>query len=167
MAKLWQILIPTVAVLLSGCVGREPGVAAGDKMPGFAVASIKDPVLRIDSASYNGRAVLIDFWATWCPPCREELPHIEKLWKDNKDRGLVVMAVTTDDLATVAKFRAEQNAQLPMFLDEDRKMSRAFGITGLPTTIVVGKDGKVLYSSIGYDAGGDAELDAAVAQALL
>ena len=118
-------------------------------MPGFAVASIKDPVLRIDSASYNGRAVLIDFWATWCPPCREELPHIEKLWKDNKDRGLVVMAVTTDDLATVAKFRAEQNAQLPMFLDEDRKMSRAFGITGLPTTIVVGKDGKVLYSSIG------------------
>ena len=167
MAKLWQIPSALFLVALSGCMARSPGLNVGDMMPDFAVASTKDPIMKIDSQSYRGRPILIDFWATWCPPCREELPHIQKIWSENRDRGLVVIPVTTDDLNTVMQFRSEQNVDMPTYLDADNKMSRAFGISGLPTTLVISRDGKVLYSSIGYSSDSDAELDAAIAQALL
>jgi peroxiredoxin len=167
MAKLRTFPLAALAVIVAGCAAREPGPAVGDTLPKFSLASSDSPLEKIDISAYKGHPILIDIWATWCPPCREELPHIEKIWSDNKDRGLIVLAVTTEDVGAVNAFRAEQKSQIPMYLDADNSANRALGISGYPTTIIVGKDGRIQYSSVGFDPGGESELNAAVAQALL
>ena len=96
----------------------------------------------------RGKTVLVNFWATWCGPCRKEMPDLETLYNRFKDRGLVVLAISDEDAAKVQPFIAQQRYTFPVLLDPDRKVTQAFRLDGVPKTFVFDRSGKLVAQSI-------------------
>lgn len=108
-----------------------------------------DPVSLAD---FRGKVVLVNFWATWCAPCVREMPSLERLHQALAGHGLAVLAVSNDrgGAAVVNPFLARLDLQhLPVFLDPEGALAQAFALKGLPTTFVIGRDGRVLAGRIG------------------
>jgi peroxiredoxin len=101
-------------------------------------------------ADYRGKVVLVNFWATWCEPCREEMPSIDRLRTMLKDRPFVVLAVNVGESARIAgDFAQKVPLGFPLLLDRDAKVAKAWGARILPATYVVGADGRLAYSYLG------------------
>jgi peroxiredoxin len=96
----------------------------------------------------RGNVVVVNFWATWCPPCRKEMPDLETLYKQFKDQGLVILAISDEDAGKVAPFVAEQRVTYPILLDPGRKVNELFQIEGIPKTFVYDRSGKLVTQSI-------------------
>jgi len=96
----------------------------------------------------RGKVVVVNFWATWCPPCRKEMPDLETLYKQFKDQGLVILAISDEDAGKVAPFIAEQKVTYPILLDPERKVNELFQIEGIPKTFVYDRSGKLVAQSI-------------------
>jgi len=96
----------------------------------------------------RGKVVVVNFWATWCPPCRKEMPDLETLYKQFKDQGLVILAISDEDAGKVAPFIAEQKVTYPILLDPERKVNELFQIEGIPKTFVYDRGGKLVAQSI-------------------
>jgi thiol-disulfide isomerase/thioredoxin len=105
-----------------------------------------------DLAEYVGRLVLVNFWATWCPPCRREMPSMERLHQQLADQGLTVLAVNLgEDGDTVFAFtgQLEPSPTFPMLIDPDGKTAEAWGVRGLPTSFVVDPQGRIILRAVG------------------
>ena len=98
--------------------------------------------------SLRGKVVLLNFWATWCPPCNRELPDMQALYEKYKDQGLVVLAVTDEEQSKVLPFIAKRKLTYPVLLDPNRKVNEEFGIEGIPKTFVYDRDGKLVSQAI-------------------
>jgi peroxiredoxin len=96
----------------------------------------------------RGKVVVVNFWATWCPPCRKEMPDLETLYKQFKDQGLVILAISDEDAGKVGPFIAEQKVTYPILLDPRRKVNELFQIEGIPKTFVYDRGGKLVAQSI-------------------
>jgi peroxiredoxin len=96
----------------------------------------------------RGKVVLLNFWATWCPPCRKEMPDLEALYLKFKDQGLVVLAISDEDAAKVSPFLAERNITYPVLLDPGRKVNEQLQIDGIPKSFVYDRGGKLVAQSI-------------------
>ena len=96
----------------------------------------------------RGKVVVVNFWATWCPPCRREMPDLETLYKQFKDQGLVILAISDEDGSKVRPFVAEQKVTYPILLDPGRKVNELFQIEGIPKTFVYDRGGKLVAQSI-------------------
>jgi peroxiredoxin len=96
----------------------------------------------------TGKVVLVNFWATWCPPCRKELPDLEALSQRFRSRGLVVLAISDEDAAKVKPFVAAQKLTYPVLLDPGRKVNDLFHMEGIPKSFVYGRDGKLAAEAI-------------------
>jgi peroxiredoxin len=100
----------------------------------------------------RGKVVLVNFWATWCPPCRKELPSMERLWRQFKDAGLVVLGVNvgeTGDEVFAFSNGLETPLTFPLLLDEESRVAQSWPVTGLPTTYLVDKQGRIAFRAIG------------------
>jgi len=96
----------------------------------------------------RGKVVLVNFWATWCPPCRREMPDLEALYKRFKDRGLVILAISDEELGKVQPFIAERGITYPVMLDSGRKVNELFQVEGIPKSFVYDRVGKLAAQSI-------------------
>jgi peroxiredoxin len=96
----------------------------------------------------RGKVVVLNFWATWCPPCRKEMPDLEALYRQFKDQGLVILAISDEDAGKVRPFIAEQKVSYPILLDPGRKVNDIFQIEGIPKTFVYDRNGKLVAQSI-------------------
>jgi len=96
----------------------------------------------------RGKVVLVNFWATWCPPCRKELPDLETLYTRFKEQSLVILAVSDEDAAKVKPFIATRDIQFPILLDPGRKVNELFQIEGIPKSFVYDRGGKLVAQSI-------------------
>ena len=96
----------------------------------------------------RGNVVVVNFWATWCPPCRKEMPDLETLYKQFKYQGLVILAISDEDGSKVRPFIAEQKVTYPVLLDPGRKVNELFQIEGIPKTFVYDRGGKLVAQSI-------------------
>lgn len=96
----------------------------------------------------KGKVVLLNFWATWCPPCRKEMPDLEALYKRFGPQGLVILGIDDEDAPTVQPFIAQQQITYPVLLDPGRKVNALFQIAGIPKTFVYGRDGRLVTESI-------------------
>lgn len=99
---------------------------------------------------YRGKVVLVNFWATWCPPCLKEMPSMERLWKELAGKGLVVLAINIGESAdNVENFGFQYGLSFPLLLDKEDTTGRDWLVRGLPTSYVVNREGKVVFQAIG------------------
>jgi peroxiredoxin len=135
----------------------------GDPQFAAAVSKLEADNARRDQADFTladldgkpwtlkeqrGKVVLLNFWATWCPPCRKEMPDLEKLYQQFKDQGLVILAISDEDASKVRPFIAQQKVTYPILLDPGRKVNGLFQIQGIPKTFVYDRNGKLVAQSI-------------------
>lgn len=121
----------------------EPAAIKGHPAPDFALQTLEGKTIRL--SDYKGKPVLVNFWATWCGPCRAEFPDFQKAWTDNADK-LVIIGInntSTDDKTQVPAFLDEFGVTYPIVLDESGDTAKAYNILGLPTSIFIDRDGVV------------------------
>lgn len=142
----------------------ELKIKKGDAAPAFALKTIAGEEVSLDSL--KGKIVLLDFWATWCGPCKKAMPSIQKIADDYKDKGVVVYGVNVwERKENAAKDYLEKNPtiQYPTLLGGD-ELAGTYGVTGIPTLVIIGKDGKVSEIEVGF--AGDEGLRKAIDAAL-
>jgi peroxiredoxin len=96
----------------------------------------------------RGSVVLVNFWATWCPPCRKEMPDLQTLYDHFKDKGFVVLSISDEEVAKVTPFIAEKKISYPVLLDPGRKVNDEFIVEGIPKSFVYNREGKLVAQSI-------------------
>jgi len=96
----------------------------------------------------TGKVVLVNFWATWCPPCRKEMPDLQALFDKYKDQGFLVLSISDEEAAKVSPFIAERKISYPVLLDPGRKVNDAFIVEGIPKSFVYDREGKLVAQSI-------------------
>jgi peroxiredoxin len=124
--------------------GRVPAPQKGFLAPDFELKTLTGETVKL--SNLRGQVVLVNLWATWCPPCREEMRTIEKVYQDYKDQGLTVLAVNMtyqDDLPGVAPFVKERALTFPILLDESGEMARAYQLRSLPSSYFIRRDGVI------------------------
>ena len=99
-------------------------------------------------AELRGKVVLVNFWATWCPPCRKEMPDLETLYGRFGSKGLVVLGISDEEAAKVEPFIRERKVSFPVLLDSGRKVNEMFVVEGIPKSFVYDRDGKLVAQSI-------------------
>lgn len=150
--------------LLLACIAAFPCVAAGLPPLTHGLTAVSElqpaPALRLadldgklhDLADLKGKVVVVNFWATWCPPCRREMPSLERLNRRLRNRGLAVLAVDVgEDADTVFSFtgQLEPAPAFPLLLDRDATAMQRWKVKGLPTTFVIDPQGRVIYRAVG------------------
>ena len=124
-----------------GATGLEPAPMAGHPAPDFELKTLNGATLRL--SDYKGRPVLVNFWATWCGPCRSEFPDLQKAFTDNADK-LAIIGVndtTADQVDLVGGFVKEMGATFPIVLDEKGETVKLYHVLGLPTTVFIDRNG--------------------------
>jgi thiol-disulfide isomerase/thioredoxin len=96
----------------------------------------------------RGKVVLVNFWATWCPPCRKEMPDLDVLYKKFKDQGLVILAIDDEEVGKIKPYLAEHPVTYPILLDPGRKTNESFRVDGIPKSFVYDREGKLVAQSI-------------------
>ncbi len=117
--------------------------------PAFSLQTLDGK--RLELKEFRGRLILLNFWATFCTPCRTEMPSMERLWQKFKNRGLVIIAISVDrgGKKRVEKFVEEVGVTFPVVLDPEGKVRRKYEIFALPTSYIIGRDGKFLGKIVG------------------
>jgi len=147
------VLLASVVVALSAGVA----LASPEAMKALGVLEMRQPTAAPDVTvptlsgaplamkDLRGKAVLVNFWATWCTPCQWEMPLMETLYQDYKDRGFVILAISIDQggVERVRAFVKDKKLTFPVALDPQHEVARKFGVTGLPATLLVGPDGYI------------------------
>lgn len=110
-------------------------------------------------SSYQGKVVLVDFWATWCPPCRAEIPHLKKLHDAYKSQGLVILGVGLDKKTSISKFVLSNSVNYTVLVDESNITGGLFNVRGIPRTIIVDKKGRIAFDHTGFSPGMEKELE--------
>ncbi|MDE2300070.1 MAG: TlpA family protein disulfide reductase [Burkholderiales bacterium] len=127
-------------------------VAPASIAPDFTLRALNGPNLRLQEQ--RGRVVMINFWATWCGPCRQEMPHLNRLYQKYKGSGFVLLGVNVDDdTRNAAEVAAKLGVTFPVLLDTDKQVSRRYDLATMPSTVLIDRDGKVRYVHRGYLAG--------------
>jgi peroxiredoxin len=138
----------------------------GDVAPDFTVAKLGGGEATL--SSLRGKVVLINFWATWCPPCRQELAHLQEGVLDVfKGKDVVVLPVSRGEKEEVVQeYITKMGYTFPIYLDGDQSAYKKYASNYIPRSVVVGRDGKVVYVAVGYDETVAKEVNEAIAAAL-
>jgi cytochrome c biogenesis protein CcmG, thiol:disulfide interchange protein DsbE len=153
-------LLPA-ALLLAAC-GDAPGggpVRVGQEAPSYAAQVLDGD--RTALVHLRGKPVLLNVWATWCHPCRQEIPALEELHRAYGPRGLQVVGVSIDQgdqEQGIREFMQEFNASYPVWLDPEGEVATVFSTVGVPNTFLIGPEGQVLWKHVGPVKADDAEL---------
>jgi thiol-disulfide isomerase/thioredoxin len=163
------ILLLGLSSLLASCE-NPPGDSSSlvGAVPDFQVETLQSANLSTNLKDLRGKPVLLDFWATWCGPCREITPYIESVYQKYRAKGLQAMAITTDGRTEVERYERSTPHAMPVYIDSSLLASRALHVDALPTFAVVDKDGKVTYATTGFPGNSPItavrEIDEAVAK---
>jgi peroxiredoxin len=162
--------IGALGLFVASCGGTMPAAkgSGGAAAPDFTLSTLDGKQVRL--SDYKGSVVLIDFWSTTCDPCMTEMPHLVDMYKKNKERGFVVLAVSADGPESRAQVSSVARAKemiFPVLLDEETVVTARYNPKReLPFAVVVGKDGSIVHKRGGYTAGDEKTLETEVEKAL-
>lgn len=156
--KLTLILLLVVAYLVLQRLGymlSAPAISPGEvrtRQPfpiDFRLPDLRDQPIRL--SDLRGRVVLLNFWATWCPPCRAEMPSMQALYQDYREKGFEILAISSDvkGKETVAPFVERLGLTFPMLLDPRNVVGTQLRVRGIPTSYVLDKQGRIVGLEIG------------------
>jgi cytochrome c biogenesis protein CcmG/thiol:disulfide interchange protein DsbE len=125
---------------------KESGAA-----PDFTLKTLEGEQMTL--TSLKGKVVLLDFWATWCGPCRESIPHLVNLHKNYREKGLVILGMSADkgDGDVVRRFVKSMDIPYPIMITPEEVL-RSYGVTALPTTVFIDREGKIREKMIGFNS---------------
>lgn len=150
--KMYRKII--IIFLIAGLLGSFVG--AMDKAPKPSKSKTIDFTLSdLNGKShtlskYKGKVIFLNFWATWCPPCRAEMPAMQKMYKSWNSKKYVMLAVNIgQDKQTVKSFANKNGYTFPILLDSTSKIARKYRVSGIPTTYIINKEGKIVTRIVG------------------
>lgn len=138
-----------VAVIVLWASMTSPGRHGSPPAPSFVLRDLSGKAVKMDDL--RGKVVLLNLWATWCPPCIQEMPTLEKLSQRMVGRDFVLLAVSEDENSSaVAPWIAKRGFTFPVLLDERGQVGADLGITGYPETFVIDRRGRIVHHHVGY-----------------
>jgi peroxiredoxin len=147
--KLRAILAP---LLLAAATAAGAAVTAQAPAPDFTLHGADGRNLRLKEQ--RGQVVLVNFWASWCGPCRQEMPQLNRLYEKYRSSGVLLLGVNIDDDARVgAATAARWGVKFPVLLDADKTVTRLYDLGSMPATVLIDRDGRVRYLHRGYREG--------------
>ncbi len=156
LARLARRLKLLAALPLLTAAASAGAVAIQDSAPDFTLKSLDGANLRLDE--YRGQVVLINFWASWCGPCRQEMPVLDQLHKRYEDTGFAVLGVNVEGTEAPARqLLSKVPVSFPVLIDAGQKVSETYHLQAMPSTVVVDRDGVVRYVHQGYKPGDEAK----------
>lgn len=148
----YMVRITLFAALALSTGTALSAVTPSSSAPDFTLRTMDGPNQRLQEQ--RGRVVMINFWATWCGPCREEMPHLNQLYSKYRPAGFVLFGVNVDEDPRLASEVAQKlGIKFPVLLDTEKKVSKLYDLSTMPSTLLIDRDGKVRYIHHGYRAG--------------
>lgn len=145
-AGLWYIAADTGPVKKEPTALAENGVTVGKRVAGFTLPDLEGKQITVGQ---SGKITVINFWATWCPPCREEMPELNQFARKYHQSLLFYAVNIQEPSSKVSEFLKQNNYTMPTLLDSDGTVAKHFRISAIPTTIVIDKDGLITYRKSG------------------
>lgn len=157
-----QIPLRIAALLLVTWFGSSAVQAAkpavGNIAPGFTLKSDSNKNLKLND--YRGQVVMINFWATWCSPCRQEIPHLNRLHERYHKAGFALLGINIDDQPRIAREMMQKlSVAFPVLFDTDKRVSRLYDVGAMPSSLLIDRDGRIRYIHLGYRTGYEIQYD--------
>ena len=157
------------ALLVAGCGSSGTGAApqVGERVPEYAAKTLEGEPVSL--STLRGHPVLVNVWATWCKPCEEEMPDLQRIYAANAPKGLRMVGVSIDERgqeAAVRDFAREYGVTYDLWHDPGQAALSTFGAMGVPNTYLIGRDGTLLWKKLGPVKEDDPALEAALQKAL-
>ncbi|MFZ5538396.1 MAG: peroxiredoxin family protein [Pseudomonadota bacterium] len=141
-----------VAALCLAAADAGATLTAAANAPDFTLPAIGGTNLRLQEQ--RGRVVMVNFWATWCGPCRVEMPHLNRLYEKYRGSGFVLFGVNIDEEPRkAADLASKLGLRFPVLFDVEKKVSRLYDLSAMPSTVLIDRDGRVRYIHRGYRDG--------------
>ena len=139
---------PVPTLTPSALSNELPSLEIGGPAPPFALEGLDGS--EVSLAALDGKVVVLNFWASWCQPCRLEMPDFQKAWEEHRDQGVVFVGIAVDDLASEAsRFAQQVGVTYPLALDATGDVARAYALRGLPSTYFIDRQGKLVSKLVG------------------
>ena len=146
----------SIGIFLTLWLTAATAITPNSKAPDFTLKSIHGENLRLKE--FRGKVVLVNFWASWCGPCRQEMPLLEKIQQRYGPAGFTVLGVNVEGKREKAmKIARKVNVSFPLLIDQGQHVSEAYGVDAMPYTVLVDRDGRVAYIHRGYKPGDEAK----------
>lgn len=160
----YRILVPALAVASAMFSGGAVAVAPADKAPAFAAPLIGSSG-QLDTRALAGKVYYIDFWASWCGPCRASFPMLDKLYARHREQGFVVVGVNQDErLDDAQRFIDRIPVNFPLIADADHRIAESYKVSGMPSGILVDRSGVVRHVMRGFRGGEEEHLAGLIAR---
>jgi peroxiredoxin len=148
---LWSLFLLLLCLWFSGPAladSRVHSLSKRKKAPDFSLIDINAQTHHL--SDYRGQVVLVNFWATWCPPCRDEMPSMQRLWETLKEKGFTILAIDVGENGEqILPFVMEHDLEFPILMDPNSKTARAWSVRGMPTSFLVDPQGNLAFQAIG------------------
>jgi peroxiredoxin len=153
--------LPTAIVIVITLIVTSGNVSAKGEAPDFTLKSKDGSNIRL--SEQRGNIVLVNFWASWCGPCRAELPKMEALYQEYQDMGFEILAVNVDDEASKAEVLLNDiDVSFPVLYDTSAEVSKLYDVSAMPTTVIIDRNGNQRLVHLGYRAGDEKKYEKAL-----
>lgn len=156
---------PVVLLLFLVVAGCSQEQEASNRAPSFELPSLDGE--RLALSDHDGQVLLLNFWASWCGPCRKEMPELDALHEQYRDRGVSIWGISVDVRAEKARAFADQvQVGYPLLLDSDMTVSGDYDVRAMPSTVIIDSEGRIRHTQLGFEAGVMEELETVIRKLL-
>lgn len=149
--KLKTRIYTLLFILISSISFAQAGEISG-RAPNFTLKSMGGKNLRL--SEFRGQVVMLNFWASWCAPCRQEMPLLEELYNKYKSLGFTLLGVNVEqDSSKASTLLRNIKVSFPILFDNKNQVSKAYKVSAMPTTVIIDRDGNMRYLHLGYKPG--------------